>query len=489
MSQLAFLALLAPGCSVQTGINEIYPELAITPGELDFGEVVVDGAPASQTIEVINAGRAPLSITGVSLLGGGQGFSVDTALLGEELLSNDAGTLVVYMDPPNYEVYADTLLIETNDPDFPEGYAIPLTGEGIDAPTPAICVDPLSLDFGSVDVGDVELMSFVIENCGEAPLSILDDFQTGSGAFELASTSPVGLSLDPDEPGYTVNILYDPNSSTGDSGTYAITSDDPLQETVEIKLIGNGGGGDDYPVALIDPCPAVVAPLDTVNLDGTGSTDPDGLPLDYRFTLLDKPDGSQTELQGETTDTAKLFVDAAGDYAVQLEVENSIGVRSAPYVCRMEAIPDDAIHIELTWNTSNTDLDLHLANGADAEFYDEPDDVSWCNPQGNWGDGSTDLDDAFLDIDDLVGFGPENINIPEPVDGEYYIRVHYFEDGGDGSTTATVRVYIEGFLERTFERVMDRNDVWDVAFIRWDDSPTVNEIDAELYTAPTRSCF
>lgn len=80
-------------------------------------------------------------------------------------------------------------------------------------------------------------------------------------------------------------------------------------------------------------------------------------------------------------------------------------------------------------------------------------------------------DNPTLDIDDVEGFGPENINIIQPSVGNYKITVYYFNDAGIGSSDAWVKVYINGinkpewtFGPFTLER---SKQAWDVAVIQW----------------------
>ena len=57
-----------------------------------------------------------------------------------------------------------------------------------------------------------------------------------------------------------------------------------------------------------------------VNLNGSGSTDADGDPLTYSWTLVDKPLGSVTELVDSQLKNASFIPDLGGDYIVSLRV-------------------------------------------------------------------------------------------------------------------------------------------------------------------------
>ncbi len=67
---------------------------------------------------------------------------------------------------------------------------------------------------------------------------------------------------------------------------------------------------------------------DTVNLDGSGSTDPENDVITYLWDLT-PPAGSTATLSDDTAETPSFTADLAGDYTVDLIVEDSFGNTSA----------------------------------------------------------------------------------------------------------------------------------------------------------------
>lgn len=61
---------------------------------------------------------------------------------------------------------------------------------------------------------------------------------------------------------------------------------------------------------------------DSVMLDGNGSSDDDGDPLTYTWTFDSRPEGSMAELSAADTAMASFTTDEAGDYVVQLIVND-----------------------------------------------------------------------------------------------------------------------------------------------------------------------
>ena len=483
MYRFLLLPVLLAGCGQDQAINKLEPKLAYSPGAIEFGEVAVDYT-ATFSVEVINAGRAGLDVNAIHFGGGNPGiFAVEPTEF--QLAMDERQEVVVSFTPNTYLLYGDDLVIKSDDPENTE-IRIPITGEGVEAPTPDIQVTPLTLDFGEVAPLSTSSLWFTIENVGDDALTILSTTQSGSGNFTVV-TDPENSVLEPGIDTATVVVLYEPQSLEGDSGSFEIRSDDPDEPSITVHFLGNGGGDFDYPVAVIDG-PVNAAPLDTLELDGSGSYDPEGFQLtDYVWTVTALPSGSTTGLSNEIPPGTELFLDIAGGYEVQLQVFNEIGLASAPAKYQVDAIPDDRVHIELIWDTPNSDMDLHLYENESVEFFELVGDCNFCNPNPNWG-GNGSSDDPSLDLDDQMGYGPENININEPANGNYPVRVHYFEDNNSGASTATVRFYIDGLLFDEFSKILTRNQVWDAGIVKWPDGVVIEE-STPLYEAEKRTCW
>ena len=77
------------------------------------------------------------------------------------------------------------------------------------------------------------------------------------------------------------------------------------------------------PIASAGPNQTVSAGA-TVMLNGTGSTDPQGLPLSFTWSLITKPSGSNTVLSGTNVPEPIFIADQPGTYVAQLIVNDGI---------------------------------------------------------------------------------------------------------------------------------------------------------------------
>ena len=228
-------------------------------------------------------------------------------------------------------------------------------------------------------------------------------------------------------------------------------------------------------------------------------SDPENIDLitDYTWELTSIPEGTiETELDIEENNGLYSFkAPLVGSYIVELFVTNVENIVSEKTSLVIIVSPDEQIRIELVWDKGN-DQDLHLihlqtdqniCNIDDMYFATQLDSPIWFS-QSLRGEGSN----PRLDRDDVNGYGPENININEPLDGTYRVYVDYYEDRNNtGLTNNTLKIWINGIPTIYTRSLPEEHNVWLVADIVWNDNsatvlPYPTDVPGEIGTFVNR---
>jgi hypothetical protein len=460
---LALVPLLA-ACP-DDGLGAVLPDIHVEDRLLDFGTLPVLHVRSLET-ETANRGRAPLTVHQVEVVGEDAAYFT-TEGLPDRIEIGAEHALAIRFRPEAERTYAATLRIHSDDPE--EALVeIDLVGEG--HTTSAIEVDPESIHFGLVGEGTIALEQLRIQSVGTAAL-VVDSvtFEDGTPvAYE-----PVGSWTTPAtiEPGEEIALTLSFRPEVGQIETACallIESTDPWRRVVRVPLNAEINRA---PIADCGTTETVLgAPGDVVTLDGTGSHDPDGHdPITFHWDVVRRPLTSLTELAAADTATPTLELDVAGTWEVDLIVADALGVPSAA-ACRVQirAVPAERLYVELVWDHAVTDLDLHVLAPGGELFGDL--DCWWGNPAAYGCEHSG---------DDLAGFGPEWVRLPDPDPGIYRVVVRFAKDNGahQPATGATLRVYQYGVLEAEMRRILDvEGTTWNVMTIEWP-SGQVNPVD------------
>ncbi|MCC7070749.1 MAG: choice-of-anchor D domain-containing protein [Deltaproteobacteria bacterium] len=296
------------------------------------------------------------------------------------------------------------------------------------------------------------------------------------------------------------------------SGKFRVLSNDPDEEQIDVTLGGisvtpptcairiKSVNGVDVPpggAPEIEPLDNVIVTLE----DSTPST-LEGAIAAYEWNIPanGRPAGSTVQLTTPTAETTgftfddDLGIDLAGTYTVRAVVYDDLGTGSVNE-CQLsfDAVPKDHFLVQLSWDTPTNDIDLHVTKQAsngdycidatsgdtvvDGLLSEDCDNGLDCNYAGckagttygtppEWdGAAGRTAGDPALDIDDLSGFGPENINVDNMSEGAYLVGVDSFSMSQ--SSGVTVRIFIFGRLAAEFFTDLANTEWFEAAVVHW----------------------
>ncbi len=495
------------------------PAIIIDPSSetVDFGAVDV-GDYKIKYVTICNGGTAAFSITNIHLAPG------TTA---EFELRNDAtpltldpgkGAVVAVIYQPRNNVNDLGKMIILSNSDRPQ---VEITLIGAVKKVGRLEVSPQIIQFyfqgatklinlSNVGVIDLAVLALQIEDPNNGKFHVVDPI--GAGPWELAPNAIM-----------TASVQFDGGNNAQDAILHILWSNGEREIQTDVKLEAGGKVVCATPNAGLDQ---QVAPLDVVQLDGSFSFDANDAPRGnedyYLWDFFSKPVGSPqaklcedvvvnaqahtvtctNEVTGRWSNVVrpKFFAEVAGTYVITLRINPHDDPTCAPTAkVTINAIPSETIHIQLRWAVAKNDHDLHFVR------YNTPsmpnsikpgcfsrDDGGWiyyngndcmymnCNTyngaqtpmfQPNWGDAAQTVDNPRLDIDDIQGTGPENINLSLPETGDYFVAVEYYSctNGQTGCTNTdiTVKIMIFGVLaySKSGVKIPAYNNHWNVAWV------------------------
>ncbi|TXD35478.1 hypothetical protein FRC96_11230 [Lujinxingia vulgaris] len=505
---LGMLALLLSGCpsdDVVVSYSDFFVPWDMSPYEFDGQPeleaparlIFADVAPGQVEVreaELTNVGRARLALESVSVEGPFElHYPEFLDGLPGELLPGESVLVQVSYRAETDEGVQGVMRVRTNDPEKAEHEVQLLANTDL----PCLELLPVGpLRFGMVERGQPVERALRATNCSsQVETRVWVEALDGDGGFEMTEAADARGEERVLAAGETVLIpvTFTPTESREYRGRVRLNSDDLLEPEREVELVGEGAPPA-CPIAQIgvrglegsaEAAPRgefLGRPLERVELTGRGSIAANGQPVvGYEWTLAERPgDTAVTLSENGDPSLQGLYLELVGRYVVELHVIDAEGTRSCePARMVINTRTDRDIHVQLVWDTprdstrddrSGSDVDLHLLrDGRGGAWNSAPWDCHWQNKTPDWGVPGETNDNPGLDIDNVTGWGPENINLNEPESGvRYRVGVYYFSDHGYGESYATVRIYLGGELQLEMRRRrIVNNQFWEVGDIVW----------------------
>lgn len=218
--------------------------------------------------------------------------------------------------------------------------------------------------------------------------------------------------------------------------------------------------------SVICPTEDHAAPLNWYELH-CGDFYPEG-GADCRWAVVAPAGSATTGAEAPDAEDTRVYFDISGDYIITVTIVDPYG---ATHVCTFVVhVRGQGIRVEMWWNEtvpgdSVSDVDLHFHRNRPGSGWFNADDCYYANCVVNpilpwvsytiaWGYPDSPATacarsrcpNPRLDIDDVEGWGPENVNIDGAHDGDLFrVAVHYYDDDTwDGPADVMVRIYCGG---------------------------------------------
>ena len=460
--------------------------------EVNFGAVPILN-PKQEYVLICNSGSKPLNVTSLQ-------FSLATSLefqkAHEELpITLEPGVYTtIHLRYRPQDSSDDTGLMAFLSDD-PSNQRMELDLRGSVKAQGLIVSQPRVLQFAGAQPGQQIRKIVAAKNIGTAETSIFATLLntstniTGEGKehYEAVEvTWPDGSTTNGPwtvQPGGYINIAVVMSMPTEggapDAELVLDWSTDTGREQTTVTLTTGDNALCATPNAGVDQ---TVRPLDTVQLDGSESYDDNGIVTEYFWQFIESPEnatravltdpdtGNSIEGRWTTVSKPQFYAELAGTYEIMLNVKDQDGSCNPEAIYDtvvVIAVPDETIHIQLVWGRNGNDHDLHFIKPGGFHSRGQNSNVTdchWtncntrhgtstpCPARGcpgpadapDWGVIGSRDDDPTLDIDDISGPGPENINYSLPELGDFMVTVENYS--GDQSNMVTVRIWIFGVM-------------------------------------------
>lgn len=431
--------------------------LAITPPVVRFDGALVD-RPMTRTLTLRNLGTEVEQIRVVHVDDAAGVFSVPTATT--TLGPSDLARLAVTYRSSDVADHSGSIFF-ASDRGWSGSVSLLATAEP--AVVPTLDVAPMALDFGTVATGTMSHRQLRLHNPSGVPLTIAAvDINPRDAGFSFARSPRRSDVMDPLDTEY-VDVFW---TSTATTAQATLTVRSTAFAGDVLVALSARGAPDARADVRVHPAEVDMGRLGQIRAvrlrnEGTASARVTGIEIDEPAILLDLAGTSLVLAPGAE---APLVVGRPPTIDVQSTLRFRIDGEPwvIPIRARRAAPAARGIEVFLSTNEALADLDLHLVR-EDGQFFDDPTDACWCNPQPNWGLRHAEVDDPVVVVESTDGTRNEVIRIDAPQTGRYVVVVHY--RSGSAAANAHVVVAVGGQSLSTNARRLAPGDRWEAAIV------------------------
>ena len=214
--------------------------LSATPPSASFGNVAM-GEHNSQTIRLNNTGNDSVTISRANV--SGSGFKIAGLIVPTVIPSGKSATFNAVFAPTSSGSRTGSVSLISDAPNSP--LTISLSGTGV-ATARLLGANPLSLNFGTVNVDSTSSLSVTLTNHGNADVTISKVSVSGAGFSHGGAAA--GTILGPDQ-STTLRVAFAPASAGSVHGDVVVTSN-ATTSPMTISLSGDAVKPSPHSVAL-----------------------------------------------------------------------------------------------------------------------------------------------------------------------------------------------------------------------------------------------
>ena len=325
--------------------------MACNPSGIDFREVKYTRYKDT-TIVVKNAGKNPLSVTGIELSGpNASEFSLPGSTSLFDLQPDSTRIIKVRFTPANM-LGSKTAYINFTNNSAENPKVVYLAGNCNSQPTPIITVSSELMDFGDVKVTNYNEQELNVKNSGDYDLTINSANLSGVNAKDFSFASQTNFLLKPDS-STKILVRFNPLSTGNKAAQFNFSStskNDPI-----IYLIGK---------ALPGPKPMIQFSVNPLVFGKTAVGTQSDKPVTIKNAGEIPLEVTGMKIMGPNA-TEFSFVSGGGGFSLDANEQRSINIRFTPIV----EGTDKSAYIEFT---SNDDSKPQLQISAEAYSIPKP---------------------------------------------------------------------------------------------------------------------